>query len=118
MSGSFPGSQSQVSLLGPGIVGLFVQGIESGLVFAQFSQWFFESDRSQSPLLSTIVVFVTVVGQYVSSRLLPCDLIINFRLSSAQSGASFASAWSKYVWHYGTFVRSALLALAASVTRV
>jgi hypothetical protein len=57
-----PGSQSQASVLGPGIVGLFIQGIESGLVFAQFSQWFASLDRSESTVLTTIVIFVTVVG--------------------------------------------------------
>ena len=118
MSGSFPDSQSRVSLLGPGIAGLFIQGIESGLVFAQFSQWFFESDRSESSLLSTIVMFVTVVGQYALLNFLPCDLIIYSRLSSAQSGVSFASAWSKYVRHYGTLVRNALPELVASVTHL
>ena len=59
--------QSQASLLGPGIAGLFIQGIESGLVFAQFSQWFFASDRGESSLLSAVVVFVTLVGLYASS---------------------------------------------------
>jgi hypothetical protein len=60
--------QSQASLLGPGIAGLFIQGIESGLVFAQFSQWFFASDRSESSLFLAVVVFVTLVGLYASSR--------------------------------------------------
>jgi hypothetical protein len=57
-----------VSLLGPGIVGLFVQGIESGLVLAEFC-WWFSSDRRERHLVSTIVVFVTVVGLYVIPRL-------------------------------------------------
>ncbi len=61
--------QGQTSVLGPGIAGIFIQGIESGLVFAQFSQWFYGSDRSESRLLSTIVMCVTVVGLYASSRL-------------------------------------------------
>ena len=64
-----PGSQNQASVLAPGIVGLFIQGIESGLVFAQFSQWFAALDRSESSVLTTIVIFVTVVGLYASSRL-------------------------------------------------
>ena len=71
MSGPVPPTQlpqSQASLLGPGIVGLFIQGIESGLVFAQFSQWFYSSDRSESSLLSTVVVFVTLAGLYALSR--------------------------------------------------
>ena len=60
--------QSQASVLGPGITDLFIQAIESGLVFAQFSQWFFASDRIESSLISTIVVFVTVVGLCASFR--------------------------------------------------
>ncbi|KAH9034201.1 hypothetical protein EDB85DRAFT_1022744 [Lactarius pseudohatsudake] len=67
--------QSQASVLGPGIAGLFIQGIESGLVIAQFSQWFAALDRSESSVLSTVIIFVTVVGL-------------------AQSGIVFASAWS------------------------
>ena len=55
-------SQSQVSVLSPGIAGLFIQGIESGLVFAQFSQWFAALDRSESSVLTTTVIFVTIVG--------------------------------------------------------
>jgi hypothetical protein len=65
-----PGSQSQASVLGPGIAGLFIQGIESGLVFDQFSQWFFRAERIESSVLTTIVVFVTALGLYASSRLL------------------------------------------------
>ena len=61
--------QSQASVLGPGIAGLLIQGIESGLVFAQFSQWFFGSDRIESSLISIVVVFVTTLGLYASCRL-------------------------------------------------
>ncbi|KAH9060672.1 hypothetical protein EDB87DRAFT_1683368 [Lactarius vividus] len=92
MSGSVPPppppppgfTRNHDSVLGPGIAGLFIQGIESGLVFAQFSQWFYARDRSESTLLSIIVIFVTVVGL-------------------AQSGISFASAWDKYVQEFGKF---------------
>ncbi|KAH9060675.1 hypothetical protein EDB87DRAFT_1831310 [Lactarius vividus] len=78
-------TQSQASVLGPGIAGLFIQGIESGLVITQFSQWFAALDRSESSVITTVVIFVTVVGL-------------------AQSGISFASAWSKYVKHFGMFL--------------
>ncbi|KAH8988362.1 hypothetical protein EDB92DRAFT_1948038 [Lactarius akahatsu] len=74
----------RASVLGPGIAGLFIQGIESGLIFTQFSRWLDARDRSESSLLSTIVIFVTVVGL-------------------AQSGISFASAWAKYVQRFGNF---------------
>ncbi|KAH9034204.1 hypothetical protein EDB85DRAFT_2289122 [Lactarius pseudohatsudake] len=86
MSGlGFAQSQASPLMLGPGIAGLFIQGIESGLVIAQFSQWFAAFDRSESSVLSTVIIlFVTVVGL-------------------AQSGIVFASAWSKYVQRFGMF---------------
>ncbi|KAH9000594.1 hypothetical protein EDB86DRAFT_3075068 [Lactarius hatsudake] len=77
--------QSQASVLGPGIAGLFIQGIESGLVFAHFFQWFCARDLSESPVVTTIVIFVTVVGL-------------------AQSGICFASAWTTYVQRFGLFL--------------
>ncbi|KAH8988356.1 hypothetical protein EDB92DRAFT_1031495 [Lactarius akahatsu] len=78
-------TQSQASVLGPGIAGLFIQGIESGLVLAHFSQWFATLDRSESSVITTIVIFVTIVGL-------------------AQSGMCFASAWRNYVQHFGMFL--------------
>ena len=58
--------QNQASVLGPGLVGLFVQGIETGLVFAHFSQWFYARERKESSILTTVVIFATGVGLYVS----------------------------------------------------
>ncbi|KAF8266019.1 hypothetical protein EI94DRAFT_1803656 [Lactarius quietus] len=78
-------AQSHALLLTPGIVNIFVQGIESGLVFAQFSQWFYTSDRIECSLLSSILVFVTLLG-------------------FAQSGICFVSAWSQYVQHFGVIL--------------
>ncbi|KAF8266026.1 hypothetical protein EI94DRAFT_1803661 [Lactarius quietus] len=80
-----PGSQSQASVLGPGIAGLFIQGIESGLVFAQFSQWFSSLERSETSVFTTIVIFVTVVGL-------------------GQTGICFASAWRNYVQQFGNLL--------------
>jgi hypothetical protein len=76
--------QSQASVLGPGIAGLLIQGIESGLVFAQFSQWFFGSDRIENSLISIVVVFVTLVGLYVFSDFSFCVLIIRFKVHSPE----------------------------------
>ena len=61
MSGSAT-PQSEASALGPGIAGLFIQGIETGVVLSQFSQWCFRAERSEGPALSAVVIFVTVVG--------------------------------------------------------
>ena len=71
---------SEASLPGPGIVGLFIQGLESGLVVVQLFQWFCASDRIKGSLLSTIVVFVTLVG-LCASRNFTCDFkfIMHFR---------------------------------------
>lgn len=80
MSSSVPPTQlipSEASLLGPGIAGLFIQGLESGLVFAQLSQWFYASDRTEGSLLSTIVIFVTLVG-LCASRNFTVRLQINY----------------------------------------
>ena len=54
--------QSEVDVLGPGIAGLFVQGLETGLVIAQFCRWFSSPVRNDSTAFSTLVVFVTVAG--------------------------------------------------------
>jgi hypothetical protein len=53
--------QSQATVLGPNIAGLFIQGLETGLVLAQFSRWFC-TERNDSAGFSTLVVFVTMVG--------------------------------------------------------
>ncbi|KAH8988360.1 hypothetical protein EDB92DRAFT_1948037 [Lactarius akahatsu] len=87
MSSSVPPTQLPqypTSVLGSAIASLFIQGIGAGLVFAQFSQWFYGSGRRESLLLSAVIVFVTVVGL-------------------AQSGLCFASVWSKYVQQFGVF---------------
>jgi hypothetical protein len=54
--------QSQVDVLWPGIAGLFVHGLETGLVIAQFSRWFFSPVRNDAMAFSSLVIFVTVVG--------------------------------------------------------
>jgi hypothetical protein len=57
--------QSQVCVLGPGIAGLFLQGLETGLVVAQFCRWFSSTERNDSAAFSALVVSVTVVGLWV-----------------------------------------------------
>ncbi|KAI9433971.1 hypothetical protein H4582DRAFT_959850 [Lactarius indigo] len=94
MSSSAPQTQpppsvstpSQASILGPGLVGILIQGIETGLVLAQFSRWFFRPGRGKSTVLSAVVIFVTVVGL-------------------VQTGLCFASAWCKYVERFGMTLR-------------
>ncbi|KAH9035700.1 hypothetical protein EDB84DRAFT_1437872 [Lactarius hengduanensis] len=55
-------------MLGPGIAGLFVQGIETGLVLAQ---WFSVPERSKSSVLSAVVIFqfgMFLVGKNIVSN--------------------------------------------------
>jgi hypothetical protein len=54
--------QSQTDVLGPGIAGLFIQGVLSGLVLGQFCRWFSAAERNDSTAFSMLVVFVTGVG--------------------------------------------------------
>ncbi len=54
-------TQSRELVLGPSIVGLFLQGLGSGLAIAQFCRWF-SLERNDSVAFSTLVVFVTMVG--------------------------------------------------------
>jgi hypothetical protein len=59
------GTNSAPSLhaaLHPGIVGLFVQGLEIGLVLAQLSSWLSFPECTESRLVVTLTVFVTAVG--------------------------------------------------------
>ncbi|KAF8266018.1 hypothetical protein EI94DRAFT_241219 [Lactarius quietus] len=82
MCDSVPGIQSKALVLGPGIAGLFIQGIETGLVLAQFFRWFSARDGKGGYCVPIIVIFVTVVGL-------------------VQSGIYFASAWTRYVQQFG-----------------
>jgi hypothetical protein len=54
-------SQSISEVLGPGIIGLFVQGLETGLVLSQFSQWLCLG-RRDGIAITLLVLFVTTVG--------------------------------------------------------
>jgi hypothetical protein len=63
-----PQSQSQSNVLGPGIAGLFIHGIVTGLVIAQFARWFSASKRDESMAFTALIVFMTVIGLCVSFR--------------------------------------------------
>jgi len=52
---------SMSDLLTPGIVSIFVQGLETGLVLSQISQWLY-LERKDGPAITMLVLFVTTVG--------------------------------------------------------
>ncbi|KAH9020612.1 hypothetical protein EDB84DRAFT_1514989 [Lactarius hengduanensis] len=76
------GPQSRVNALGPGIVGLFVQGIEIGMVFSQLATWMSLPGRSERRFITVLTVFITTVG-------------------FVQTAIYFLSIWRIYVEHYG-----------------
>jgi hypothetical protein len=53
--------QSISNVLSPGIVSLFIQGIETGIVFSQFAQWL-SLERKEGITITVLVLFVTTVG--------------------------------------------------------
>ena len=53
--------QSISNVLSPGIVSLFVQGIETGLVISQLSQWL-SLEQRDGTAITVLVIFVTTVG--------------------------------------------------------
>lgn len=59
--------QSISEILAPGIVGLFVQGLETGLVISQLSQWLY-LERREGIGITLLVVFVTTVGLSAFAR--------------------------------------------------
>jgi hypothetical protein len=59
---------SIANVLSPGIVSLFIQGLETGLVLSQFSQWL-SLERKEGITITVLVLFVTTVG--LSAHFLP-----------------------------------------------
>ena len=69
VSGIPPGSPQSISnILSPGIISLFVQGLETGLVLSQFAQWL-SLERKEGTTTTVLVLFVTNVGLSVLSFL-------------------------------------------------
>ena len=54
-------AQSISEVLSPGIVSIFVQGLETGIILSQFFQWLYHQ-RTEGIAITVLVVFVTTVG--------------------------------------------------------
>ncbi|KAH8993161.1 hypothetical protein EDB92DRAFT_439305 [Lactarius akahatsu] len=76
------GPQSRLNALSPGLVGLFVQGIEIGMVFSQLATWMSLPGRTERRFITVLTVFITTVG-------------------FVQTAVYFLSIWRIYVEHYG-----------------
>jgi len=61
-SGGASGSQSQANVLGPGIVGLLIQGIQTGIIFSQLGKWLSLPGRTEHRFITVLTVFITTVG--------------------------------------------------------
>ncbi|KAH9021112.1 hypothetical protein EDB83DRAFT_105283 [Lactarius deliciosus] len=76
------GPQSRVNALSPGIIGLFVQGIEISMVFSQLATWMSLPGRTERRFITVLTVFITTVG-------------------FVQTAVYFLSIWRIYVERYG-----------------
>ncbi|KAH9003902.1 hypothetical protein EDB86DRAFT_2291213 [Lactarius hatsudake] len=74
--------ESQANVLSPGIVGLFVQGIEIGMVFSQLATWLSLPCGTGHRFITVLTVFITTTGL-------------------VQTIIYFLSSWRIYVEHYG-----------------
>lgn len=101
-------TQSISEVLGPGIVGLFIQGLEIGLVLSQISQWLYLG-RRDGIVITLLVLFVTTVGLSA----FPCfskpfshltHFCFGDSTCSVQTAIVFLSAWRSYVRNFGQTV--------------
>ncbi|KAH9080355.1 hypothetical protein EDB83DRAFT_971100 [Lactarius deliciosus] len=75
------GSQSRANVFGPGIVGLLIQGIGTGMIFSQLATWL-SLPRCTGYRFTVLTVFITTIG-------------------FVQTAVYFLSIWRIYVEHYG-----------------
>ncbi len=108
------GSQSRVNVLSPGVVGLFVQGIETGMVFSQLATWLSLPGRTEHRFITVLTVFITTVGLWALWSLFTLFNFFPYRLQSVQTAVYFLSTWRIYVEHDGKPVRGIVTALSSS----
>jgi uncharacterized transporter YbjL len=109
-------TQSIGDVLSPGIVSLFIQGLETGLVISQLSQWL-SLERREGYAITALVIFVTTVGlsafaHFSKTLSHTYDSLWAF---SVETAVCFVSAWRIYVRDFGQLVSryfSLLLSLA------
>jgi hypothetical protein len=104
-------TQSIGDVLSPGIVSLFIQGLETGLVISQLSQWL-SLERREGFAITSLVIFVTTVGLSAFTPFLrDClshayDPLWTF---SVETAVCFVSAWRIYVSNFGQLVSKPFL---------
>lgn len=99
-------TQSISNVLSPGIVSLFIQGLETGLVFSQLSQWL-SLERRDGFAITALVIFVTTVGLSAFTPFLRDSLSQVYHplwTFSVETAVCFVSAWKIYVRNFGQLV--------------
>jgi hypothetical protein len=54
--------ESRANILGPGIIGLLIQGIQTGVVLSQLATWLSFPGRTEHRFITVLTVFLTTVG--------------------------------------------------------
>ncbi|KAI0297020.1 hypothetical protein B0F90DRAFT_1742394, partial [Multifurca ochricompacta] len=57
--------QTRFNMLTPGIVGLFMQGVETGLVLAQLSIWLSLPESKECVYTIILTIFATTIGLHL-----------------------------------------------------
>ncbi|KAF8272719.1 hypothetical protein EI94DRAFT_210773 [Lactarius quietus] len=73
---------SPANVLGPSIVGLFIQGLETGMVFSQLATWLSLPEHTEHRSVTVLTVFITTVG-------------------FVQTALCFVSSWQTHTKHRG-----------------
>lgn len=54
--------ESRANILGPGIISLLIQGIQTGVVFSQLATWLSFPGHTEHRIITILTVFLTTVG--------------------------------------------------------
>lgn len=54
--------ECHANILGPGIIGLLIQGIQTGVVLSQLATWLSCPGRTEHRSITVLTVFLTTVG--------------------------------------------------------
>ncbi|KAI0306273.1 hypothetical protein B0F90DRAFT_1688556 [Multifurca ochricompacta] len=57
--------QIRLNMLSPGIISLFIQGVETGLVLTQLSIWLSLPESSECVYIIILTIFATTIGLHL-----------------------------------------------------
>jgi hypothetical protein len=103
LSATVGANQSVSEVITPGIVSIFIQGLETGLVLSQLSQWL-ALERTEGTAMTLLVIYVTTIGLSaftLTIRPLLISLTTRYGTRSLETAACFISAYRIYVLNFG-----------------